>query len=124
MMSTRQVGIHHNAHYGVADLISKCGQTCTRPTPTQAHCAAAGCHATFGGVSLFDRHRRRGECLPPADLGMTEVRGVWRIPMDEEARSRRFPLTGGATDGPECPGGSTEPPKINNTDLVPVGRLW
>lgn len=33
-----------------------------------AHCAK--CHETFSGVTGFDRHRRGGECLDPATIGM------------------------------------------------------
>lgn len=36
-----------------------------------AHCAAKGCCKTFSGISTFDRHRRNGECLDPASLGMS-----------------------------------------------------
>lgn len=48
-----------------------------------AHCT--GCHETFSGVSLFDRHRtaagERGACRPPADLSDCEFRdGMWRGP--------------------------------------------
>jgi hypothetical protein len=63
-----------------------CFETCVRPTPHQAHCAA--CHVTFGGIVGFDRHRRDGRCLQPIDLGMADNgRGVWRVPMNEDMRS-------------------------------------
>lgn len=48
-----------------------------------AHCGA--CHATFGGLTGFDRHRRRGACLDEATLvaaGLTrDGRGTWRLPV-------------------------------------------
>lgn len=33
-----------------------------------AHCAS--CHVTFTGVTAFDRHRRAGRCLIPAEAGL------------------------------------------------------
>ena len=65
-----------------------CVPTCVRPTPAQAHCAAADCHRTFGSVTGFDRHRRDGACVDPATLGMSETGGVWRIPVPEADRAR------------------------------------
>jgi hypothetical protein len=58
-----------------------CTDTCVRPSPAQAHCAAAGCHHTFGSVRGFDRHRRAGACLDPAMISgqhLTEA-GIWRF---------------------------------------------
>lgn len=69
-----------------------CDDTCNRPTPSQAHCAAAGCHQTFGGVHGFDKHRREGTCLNPADLGMSSIKGIWRVPMSDEVRARFIAL--------------------------------
>ena len=34
----------------------------------------------------FDRHRRAGECLDPAELGYVERDRIWRKPMSEQAR--------------------------------------
>jgi hypothetical protein len=66
-----------------------CTPTCVHPSPSQAHCGAADCHQTFGGVGTFDKHRRNGECLAPAELGLRlDHAGVWHRPMDEEARAR------------------------------------
>lgn len=42
----------------------------------RAHCSV--CHHTFNSPWLFDRHRRHGHCLDPADLGFDQVNGVWR----------------------------------------------
>ena len=63
-----------------------CGSVCVTPSPAQAHCGA--CHETFGGVSLFDRHRREGVCLRPMALGAEARSGVWRIPATPEERQR------------------------------------
>jgi hypothetical protein len=56
-----------------------CNENCRRPRPASAesHCSAEGCHVSFGGPSFFDRHRRDGECLDPADIGLIEQDGVW-----------------------------------------------
>lgn len=72
----------------------RCGPQCRRPSPAQAHCTV--CHATFGGVVGFDRHRRGGVCLDPARLGMVNRDGIWREELTEAARDR---LRGRATDG-------------------------
>ena len=66
-----------------------CTSTCVRPTPHQAHCGV--CHETFGGVSLFDAHRSRGECIRPPVLGyQRNDRGVWRTPSDGSWAAQRF----------------------------------
>lgn len=36
---------------------------------------------TFGGVTGFDKHRKDGRCLDPADIGFEERDLVWREPM-------------------------------------------
>lgn len=78
-------GSRHNAD----GASNRCGTNCVRPTPAQAHCAAKGCHQTFGGVTGFDAHRRDGECINPTTLGMVlSDLGVWRTPMPDEARER------------------------------------
>ena len=101
--------------------MSKCGQTCVRPTPTQAHCPT--CHATFGGVTGFDAHRKAGACIDPAARGYVEVKGIWRLPMPEVEldRRRRLHPADSATDGSERVGGTSQPSKINNPDLAPLG---
>lgn len=40
-----------------------------------AHCAA--CHHTFTSAGGFDRHRRGGNCLNPADIGMVSADRKW-----------------------------------------------
>jgi len=73
-------------------LPNRCGDDCVRPTPSQAHCGARSCGRTFGGVKGFDAHRKDGNCLDPAMLGMVRNdAGVWRTPMTDEDRARRFP---------------------------------
>lgn len=47
------------------------------PGTTLAHCAATGCHRTFGSVGDFDRHRRDGRCLRPESLGLVLADGIW-----------------------------------------------
>ncbi len=51
-----------------------------------AHCAA-DCHLNFSTARSFDRHRKDGQCRPPADIGLVERerRGytVWGQPGDE-----------------------------------------
>lgn len=47
---------------------------------------AALCHATFGGVSNFDKHRRNGRCLDVTEIGLVEDKyRVWRAPGPENA---------------------------------------
>lgn len=53
-----------------------CTTECRKPTPAQAHCTV--CHETFGGVTMFDRHRVGGRCLPPDQCRMVDRDGVWR----------------------------------------------
>lgn len=53
-----------------------------------AHCGARGCHRTFSSVSGFDRHRRDGQCVDPATVGLVEVTRSgwtrWQFPGPEE----------------------------------------
>lgn len=67
-------------------MTARCTPTCRAPSPSMAHCPT--CHRTFGSVGGFDQHRKQGECLDPADLGMAERDGVWRTPMSDAARER------------------------------------
>lgn len=61
-----------------------CSDQCRKPTPAQAHCSV--CHETFGGVSMFDRHRRDGACLRPESCGMTNRDGIWRETLTDGQR--------------------------------------
>lgn len=66
----------------------RCGESWT--ALTAAHCA--GCHRTFSGAGLFDKHRsargEHGACLNPADLRHVRTGepiaffrdGMWRGP--------------------------------------------
>lgn len=70
--------------------------------PSACHCS--GCHETFSGIALFDRHRstaggEHGSCLPPGRLCgtvtgervMFQRDGMWRGPeMDEATKLKRF----------------------------------
>ena len=60
-----------------------------------AHCAAPGCCATFSTVANFDRHRRGGRCVPPADAGLVpDSRGVWRMPGQPDDADTPVPTVG------------------------------
>lgn len=39
-----------------------------------AHCST--CHLTFSGPWSFDRHRRDGQCRPPAEVGFVLIERV------------------------------------------------
>lgn len=72
----------------------------TWTAPGAAHCA--GCHRTWSGVALFDRHRtgygEHGQCQDPAAMldksgaPLCEFRdGMWRGPeMTDEQKLARF----------------------------------
>jgi hypothetical protein len=59
-----------------------CTDECVKPSRTQAHCSAAGCHRTFGSVSAFDEHRVGGKCLDPEGRGLYVRDRIWRRPPD------------------------------------------
>ena len=66
---------------------TQCRPDCVPPRGRQAHCSI--CHRTFTTAANFDKHRRGGNCVDPATLGMvTAGRGIWRIPMTDEDRKR------------------------------------
>lgn len=78
-----------------------------------AHCGAPGCHRTFAGATLFDRHRHaRGEhggCLAPAAICAPNGErimffrdGMWRGPEageDLKARWRELKTRTGQEKG-------------------------
>lgn len=66
---------------------TRCTEQCHRPTPVQCHCSV--CHHTFGTVSSFDKHRKSGECVDPAAIGLQLVGAVWRFPSDERMGARK-----------------------------------
>lgn len=41
------------------------------------HCPA--CHETFSSTKAGDRHRRDGQCLPPASVGLEASHRAWGI---------------------------------------------
>ncbi len=55
------------------------------------HCSAQSCHRTFGGLEMFDRHRRGGQCADPSDWGDDArlVDGIWRGPEWDAAVFKR-----------------------------------
>jgi len=63
-----------------------CDQSCKRPTSSQAHCSM--CHRTYSRASVFDLHRRNGECLDPTSIGLVERDQVWRRPLSERGAAR------------------------------------
>lgn len=75
--------------------MSACTVTCRKPSPAMAHCKS-GCHRTFGGVRGFDNHRRDGQCVDPATIGLVERDGIWRAPLSEEDAARLSVLATGA----------------------------
>ena len=68
--------------------MSRCVETCLKPTPAQAHCPT--CHRHFGGVTAFDDHRSNGICIDPGSILRdgeplyVQMEGIWRKPMDQE----------------------------------------
>lgn len=50
-----------------------CNSECRRPTGRMCHCGA--CHKTFVGITVFDEHRRGGQCVMNPDW--TEKNEVW-----------------------------------------------
>ena len=52
----------------------------TKAPVTHTRCRCGGCGEVFSTVGNFDRHRRGGECVCPAALGMeikTGPGGTW-----------------------------------------------
>ena len=42
----------------------------THPPTKEAICRCAACGESFSGLSVFDRHRKGGMCLPPETIGL------------------------------------------------------
>lgn len=81
-----------------------CLAICIPPSPSNAHCAAEGCHQTFGTVTAFDRHRRDGACLDPAGLRMhRDGRGIWRWDTTGDGPSARRGIATADENGPGVP---------------------
>jgi hypothetical protein len=59
---------------------------CGRSWSGSRACHCSGCHRTFSGTELFDRHRNHrgdhGSCLDPATLPRMELwsDGIWHMP--------------------------------------------
>lgn len=62
----------------------------------RAHCAAAGCHATFNSDSAAAMHRKGSfadgtrRCIPPADAGLVSVEQPWGLCWQKPGSDRRF----------------------------------
>ncbi len=69
---------------------------------SMAHCGSCHTH-TFSGVTAFDRHRQRGQCLDPGKVFKTEEDGsktpvyelrtsgpepIWAFPADPDFNER------------------------------------
>jgi hypothetical protein len=48
-----------------------------------------GCGEVFTSITSFDRHQRKGKCLPPAEVGLVQNdKGRWHFPSGEELMER------------------------------------
>lgn len=71
-----------------------CGSCTTRWNGSNtAHCGGTrGCHQTFTSPRGFDRHRRDGACVNPAEAGLVAIDRVgytaWGYPADEDDLAR------------------------------------
>lgn len=88
-----------------------CTSECVAPTPAQCHCGA--CHETFSGITLFDRHRRDGKCLPISAIALQlrQVRGVWRFADQRPGFPRQPPKPGEWSWRTDGRGGWTDSPQ-------------
>ncbi len=54
-----------------------------------------GCGEVFTSITGFDRHQRRGKCLPPAECGLVQgENGRWHFPGHEPEGDTYSHLTG------------------------------
>lgn len=71
--------------------MSKCTTDCVMPSLGANQCHCKTCHRSFGGLALFDEHRKHGECLDPATLHdgqcAQDERGFWRWYRPVEGRA-------------------------------------
>jgi hypothetical protein len=68
---------------------TRCTPGCTHPRPglNTKMCICTVCHEAFGVPANFDRHRKDGWCLNPAEIGLTrDEYGYWRVTMDTDVR--------------------------------------
>lgn len=68
---------------------NRCDNRCVKPGVGTNQCHCTVCHKSFTAVGNFDDHRRHGQCLNPADLGMTpNSHGFYRRPMTDDEKQR------------------------------------
>lgn len=86
--------------------------------PTGTHyCLCSGCGRYFGGVSGFEAHRVRFQCVDPASVGLTlDARGYWRKPVPDiaipqlgEAKLDDFSKKPTRTQGEACAAENRDP---------------
>ena len=62
---------------------------CTLGWQPTRKCHCASCCENFSTVTNFDKHRRNGECVPPAEAGLQQnKRGVWTAPGETDFDAR------------------------------------
>lgn len=63
-------------------MTHKCSSECTADWKPSRKCHCATCGHNFTVVTNFDKHRKDGACLHPADAGLVygEKHDVWRGP--------------------------------------------
>lgn len=77
-------------------LCSRCGKRWWGTT--QSHCRA--CCESFTGPTGFDRHRRGGQCLNPADVGLVSDNGGWWGKPADDTEPWASGITGVQTEMP------------------------
>lgn len=62
---------------------------------TGNRCLCRACGELFSTPGNFDKHRRNGECRPPASGGLVQAAGIWKAPpaRDAEGLARRYGRT-------------------------------
>jgi hypothetical protein len=87
----------------VADLPHHCNG-CTNRWNGYNTCHCSACHVTFSSIDAFDRHRRGGQCLPPAAVGLVQSGRRYECWGRRDDRQHPFLLVVCAPDGPETLG--------------------
>ena len=64
-------------------------------------CHCAGCHVTLTSIRAFDRHRRDGQCQPPATVGLVQSVRSYECWQQRDERPHPFSLLVSAPDGSE-----------------------
>lgn len=63
---------------------------CTAGWQPGRKCHCVGCCENFSTVGNFDKHRRNGECISPARVGLVaNERGIWTMPGATDERFER-----------------------------------